>query len=74
MIWSLAVHGGHRRIALDHTLGGRHLGAVVVGHVALTDRTLLGAALGVSGEELADSLRFGSQPFDPGAFLGSVIG
>ena len=60
----LAIDRGHRRVALDHALGSGHLGAVVVRHIALSDRAFLGAALGVGCEELPDTSSFVPQALD----------
>ena len=63
----LAIDRRHRGVALNHTLGCRHLGAVVVGDVALADRALLRAPFFVRSEELPDPACLGPQTLDPGA-------
>lgn len=55
------VHGGCARIALDDAFGGGHLGAVVIGHIALALGPFATATCGarlMRVQKLADRCRF----------------
>ena len=61
-------------VALNHALGGGHLGAVGVGEVALELLPLGVQALGRPGDEVASGLRFALQLLDSGLALGVELG
>ena len=50
----------HSRVALNHALGGRHLGAVGQVALALRPLAILADALVTRTQEFADRLRFAS--------------
>ena len=52
-----AVDGRDARVALEHAFARRHLGAVIVGPIALAERALRPAAIGRVGRQPGADLR-----------------
>ena len=59
------IDGSDAAVALNHALGGGHLGALVIGAVALADRTFAAlAVMRMVGQPLTELCGFSPQAFD----------